>query len=609
MGQPLSILTTLFVFNTIANAGCIGEPTDEKFECDTLTEPVACGAVTGCEWIDADLPESLTMVWIADGRLHKLLPPIDAVTEYIGDYVYYEQLSTSEYMKDVYRGVLDLHEFEPQIKKAEKYNVLPEIYLKGKGRFLVTKKEKEGKPIGTLLEYSRPLFKAKAFDQEKVTLDRFTLNDVLSVLYIAWWDALTMNHDRFVICYRGGTNKGNIMLTQNSDGNLVYIPIDQGLATKLTTEWFKWIPLKEADREEYRLPKGYKQIIFSEEGLNEIAESKGWFTSAAEPRASIDWRNMYGKWLKDEEKASEFVTENLVYFPKEVATDEALKAKIIEVIDVVWAVQGADLCSDMSESITKVFKQIDKNEPNVKAMLKKTAMLKPTQRGWKLVEKTILNQIKTCVDWGNEMIDEELWGDKVPKFEEIKEAAAKGILFRDWKESAASSPVDLRKRRSTVTKRRSTVTMKLTRAGSDTDSYLKAVLKAIRMDSEPAASAAGGDGSDVSGVAASAHSNHYIELNHGRSSSYDDRGAVRYAYSHASIHHDPYHRADGSSILENNIDTFWLYAICILVVFCIGVAFGMVICWGCGQKKELEELQDKEIHMYRQVNEDQNCNL
>eukprot|EP01083_Nonionella_stella_P284448 968374_1 len=334
MGQPLSVFTALLVLSTTTNAGCLERDdidlTDRKIDCRAILEPGLCEKEPGCRW---KLPSSLTMVWVQDDILHKYLPPIEAVTEYIGDIVYYEQLR--KYIPQVYDEVLSTltkenlkitkSAYEPLSKVVAPGNVVTEM------RFAdVTSKEEEHAPVQTLLEYSRPFLPdAKPFDRSKLTLKTFTLSDVVSIGYIAWWDALTVNNDRFVLHARKVPNKANMMLYERpKDHKWVYVPIDQGLATLVTLPWFKWLKLKTGALKFYKRKEGYKQVIFSEEGLDETV-STSWMgrSAASESKHSVEWREWYTAWLRKKDKADEFVNQNLVYFPKEVDTDDELKKK------------------------------------------------------------------------------------------------------------------------------------------------------------------------------------------------------------------------------------------------------------------------------------------
>eukprot|EP01083_Nonionella_stella_P101330 287140_1 len=104
MGQPLSVLTALFVFSATIHADCIHKAGEEKTECRLLKHR-ECLKKAGCEWKTTP-PKSKTIVEFEHGRMLKSVPPIEAILEYIGDSVYYAQLRT--HIPKIYNGEIDV---------------------------------------------------------------------------------------------------------------------------------------------------------------------------------------------------------------------------------------------------------------------------------------------------------------------------------------------------------------------------------------------------------------------------------------------------------------------------------------------------------------------
>eukprot|EP01084_Bolivina_argentea_P187155 322449_1 len=310
-----------------------------------------------------------------------------------------------------------------------------------------------------------------------MTKETFTLSAAVSIADIAWWDALAMNPDRFMFnkrCKWCKANTWNMMLyekkvdsDEGSRSVWVYVPIDQGLATPGTMSWFKWIVLQ--DKEEayrhYGIPIaqkefGWKQIIFSNEGFKEL--KKSWWASLSDSKDapwSKYWKDWYKAWLKKDDKAKEFVDNNLNYFPQFDEGDKAFKQKLIDVIGTVWRIRGGELCNKMGESIEKVFEEINDNSPDIKTMLKSTKMLKPTKRGWKVVQSVIREQITACINWYTaiDQTDEKHRLDvKNNNHIESQRTADIDLLFKDFvmadeKEVRSDfMEVEARKRRSTI---------------------------------------------------------------------------------------------------------------------------------------------------------------
>eukprot|EP01083_Nonionella_stella_P022605 62518_1 len=655
MGQPLSILATLFILNGTTHAGCIANaPGDEKHDdlckdldgtacderdeckwvhcivddmyrlgdaappdCASLETFSECNGTPGCKWHNPHpMPTSLTMVKVSSYRsgkvLEKYLPPIEAVTEYIGDRVYYDQLR---------KQMTEIYDTEPILEKLEKglkirrisdaeYHPVKSVIKHTEVNTLryaglsETEKSRDD-AVQTLLEYSRPLLATEKFEQRKVTFETFTLSAVVSIADIAWWDALAMNGDRFDIghdCPFCGVNLGNVMLYKKdkADGEgyvWVYVPIDQGLATPVTMGWFKWLTLKKDDKiyKTYHVPIdqklfGWKQIIFSDNGHKELM--KGFFSSGVKTKESDwseKWRKWYENWLKQPLKARQFVSKNLRFFPEFSGDDaESLKDKLIAVIEAVWKIRGDELCDEMGKSIAKIFDEINGNDPDIKTMLQKTEMLNPTKRGWGLVQDVIQMQLQTCLDW-SKTLDKIKITSEFPNylrnFMEIKKETENNVdvLFKDFKlptDELVLVSLKEAAERLTAKQRRSTVAAGI---------LIADMKKAAKTEPECGSSAAERakqlqyddalywDGYDQD-IDEGGDDNEYYEPKHGDTHPYPSSS-------------DKY---DWNSFIVGGLFGGATIVVVVLV-FCIGVACGMFSFWGYMQRMILEEEEDSAV--------------
>eukprot|EP01083_Nonionella_stella_P070102 187368_1 len=367
MGQPLSVITTLFVFSAVIHANCVDKKATQEEKCgENKTKPECHAKAEWCWWRGDDgyVPEPLSDSYsnvrtttAADGtlRLEKDLPPLEAITEYIGDLVYYEQLRKHMPWATVYDGVLEkLTLDEVTITRAKDFN---------------TEMPDEESAIIPLLTFSRPMLETKALivDGPKVSipLKALTLNNIVSIAHIAWWDALTMNDDRFAFHSYDEFNVGRInysnMMLHTVDDRYVYVPIDQGFARVIVYSWYH-----------------------DEHDMSEV-----WREQAFE-----SWQEWYTEWVTKRMKALDFMNQNPPYFPKDM--DDELKRKISAIIDIIWGVKGVVLCTDMGISIDAAFDDINDQGSRLESLLQGTGMWTPTELGFILVKDIINDQIKTC---------------------------------------------------------------------------------------------------------------------------------------------------------------------------------------------------------------------
>eukprot|EP01083_Nonionella_stella_P189803 702670_1 len=398
---------------------------------------VRCDSDPKCKWEPASDVQAalkiktkhLTLVNVEGGRLRKDLAPIEAATELIGDYVMYRELTmrmNSEYVSAL--GMKRMNNLQLRRSARESYVVLP-IMIPEFARALGTKVkglELTEKPIQTviqtLLEYSRPYFDAQPYDQSKVTIESFTMSNVYTLAVSAFVDMYAMNIDRYHVPHLGGKrpNEGNMMLYEKSQSpkRWVYIPIDQGFARQLTNPWFKWLALTDEatggpwGRKHLKdltedAKERYKQLIYSETWL---AHSTILKRPTKRTNLATDWEDLYRVWLSDPRKAEHFVEDNLVYFPKEIATNPDMKTQVIGFINQIWAATGPDMCMEIIESTNAIINKISKNEKgvDVKTLLKSTkgpGGLSDFKDQWGMVKTAMNKQSKICMDWANAEAD------------------------------------------------------------------------------------------------------------------------------------------------------------------------------------------------------------
>eukprot|EP01084_Bolivina_argentea_P047775 88057_1 len=188
------------------------------------------------------------------------------------------------------------------------------------------------------MEYSRPLYEADNYSPTRITKDVFTVRNVEEVAVIAWLDYLLMNNDRFSLFNtKKVENTKNVMLISKSrsTGRFVYLPIDQGFCRQLTAAWYHWLPIASTRYASWpKYPKPYKQLIYSEQWIKNGNDKT--------PPAKI-WMKNYKKWIKNQNKAENFVDANHKYFPN----DAALRQTAAEIIGIYWNVNGVELCADI----------------------------------------------------------------------------------------------------------------------------------------------------------------------------------------------------------------------------------------------------------------------
>eukprot|EP01083_Nonionella_stella_P037078 101120_1 len=458
MGQPLSVLTALVVFSATIQAGCIHDddpayvvPPDEKIDCsqDSTGQELgeaACKATTGCKWeeshtVKATPSKSKTIVEFKDGRILKSLPPIEAILEYIGDSVYYAQLRT--HIPKIYNGEIDV------LKPITEDSL---SIIQAPGRYQKTQPIDAMHHIA-LLQYSRPLLDTTPFPEASmISVPRFgyypnsgvrkmgmifTLSNVVSIAHMAWWDALIMNIDRFWMWDgQPQPNLNNMMLYRYSfevevevevdvpptgmlafakktkkkkekkkekQRRYVYVPIDQGFAGTVVLPWFHYDKQPDPDpdaglhAEEDPPERG---VWFTKEGALHIKErdpevdDNGYFNKKWNKRF-IKW---YARWVASfgRRRAETFVNNNWQYFPDLVKKGRL--DKIIDIIHATWEAKGVKLCADMGDEIEKRFDEIDgaMDEGFPWSLLKDSKMLAPTKLEWAKVKENIKKQIETC---------------------------------------------------------------------------------------------------------------------------------------------------------------------------------------------------------------------
>eukprot|EP01083_Nonionella_stella_P070101 187366_1 len=557
MGHPFSVLSTLFVLSATIHAKCINKP-DEKseFDCTTITSPSACEKAAECDYI---LP-GLTGPEFSDGRFIKSLPPLEAITEYIGDSLYYAKLRTN--MPSLY-GVF----LEPFKEENLKITAPPGGIDKN-----APKTKSDDLP---LLQYSRPKIEAEPFKQDRVNdLNKFTLSDVVSIAYIAWWDALTMNNDRFYFDSEidgklTKQNQNNMMLStiRLDDGvdHLIYMPIDQGFARVLIASWFHW--------------KGKKEVDFADEGWDEL--HKSWF-SADESGWSEEWRKWYQTWVAKVDRARYFYSRNFQYFP---SMDDELKKKLFHIIDVIWTAKGGHLCDDMGTSIVRIFENPSIIIEHIEHLLKDSKIKHSTNLGWTAVQNTIKKQIQACKDDSS--------GGFSSEMEHIEGEIARDplILMKDF-----AFPSDEAVASGSTAAAGSIAKTDAKQMQYNDGLYLDIDSKGVGRDSDGHFD----DGHYLRSYDEDAytipHSGHFLR--------YDDHN-----------HYEPliggeYNAIDasgsGSSFLIGGLVGASSVVI-IVLIFCLGLAFGMAIYWGYSQKRALN-VQRKKGEMRNWIDDDEDRN-
>eukprot|EP01084_Bolivina_argentea_P170874 296063_1 len=103
-----------------------------------------------------------------------------------------------------------------------------------------------------------------------------------------------------------------------------------------------------------------------------------------------------------------FVEDNLVYFPKEIATNEEMKTQVIGFVDHIWKVTGPNMCIEITKFSRAIIKKIHKNKEgvDVKTLLKVSGWtpggLRETIGQWSMVKTAMNKQSKICTDWAQE---------------------------------------------------------------------------------------------------------------------------------------------------------------------------------------------------------------
>eukprot|EP01083_Nonionella_stella_P185843 678823_1 len=579
MGQSLSFLTTLSLFSATIHAHCINDedyvmppgPEGEKHDCSSLT-PQDCRETPGCKWNGPDPDtihlKSLTMPTVEDGRLKKPLAPIDAITEYIGDYVCYEQLKKQ--MPGMYEAVLEKFTENPddvlKITAPPAKSGIPQLASVGKP-YIEKKYRRDPIP---LLTYSRPTLDTETLrghDELKITKEMFTLDNLVSIAYIAWWDALWMNNDRFAF---GGSlsstsHPDNMMLYKEGESpRRVFVPIDQGFARTIIDGWFDW--------EE----RAKKKIRFTPSGWD-VAKMWVFQTKAKEPSASEAWRRWYKGWLRPERyegenrRAEELLRFNSAYFPQAIKGFKALdlRNKISHIINTIWTVKGVDLCQDMGAIIKKEFA-----EDPTHGLLKDTNMKKATERAFDLVKTVIGKQIDACTGLPERLGDEydTLKSNAAPMWKAIEEARGKHALLSEFLEGKAF--ID-------AFKPHSSSTAKHMQYDDVLDMNIES--KDVGQDSDDLYD------DEADGIYAH-HSLHVDDPNHFHSlisGKYNDD--VSGSGSYYLI---------GGVVGASSV-------IIIMLIFCLGLTFGMIIYWGYSQKRALDVKRNKgEMRNWIDDNED-----
>eukprot|EP01084_Bolivina_argentea_P278950 476786_1 len=590
MGQPLSVLTALVVFSATIQAGCIHDddpayvvPPDEKIDCsqDSTGQELgeaACKATTGCKWeeshtVKATPSKSKTIVEFKDGRILKSLPPIEAILEYIGDSVYYAQLRT--HIPKIYNGEIDV------LKPITEDSL---SIIQAPGRYQKTQPIDAMHHIA-LLQYSRPLLDTTPFPEASmISIPRFgyypnsgvrkmgmifTLSNVVSIAHMAWWDALIMNVDRFAM-WDGWHryNYNNIMLYHDdtkTDTKYLYVPIDQGFAGTVIFPWFLYDqqpdPAAGLSKEDPRPDKG---VWFTEEGAVHIKEEdpevddNGW--------GNKKWNNKfmewYAKWVAtlERKRAEEFVEANWVYFPNlKEKKQKQLKNKIIDIIHAIWVAKGVELCNDMGDSIDTLFKKIDDamaKEEFPWSLLKGGKMLAPTKLEWAKVMDTIRAQITVCKGSEDRASESVRVAWYMWKSKEIVIAREK----RRWNDIKAYLEDDPEINAFELPKYRKTAAAEAKQVGYD-------VLD-LEIDSK-----------DIS------------EDNDER---YDDVDDAHYGVDHAHSHPLQSDKCDWNDFMVGELFGGTTIVV-IVLVFCIGLACGLISCWSYTRHTDLEE-EDRAVY-------------
>eukprot|EP01083_Nonionella_stella_P037077 101119_1 len=583
MGQPLSVLTALVVFSATIQAGCIHDddpayvvPPDEKIDCsqDSTGQELgeaACKATTGCKWeeshtVKATPSKSKTIVEFKDGRILKSLPPIEAILEYIGDAVYYEQLC---------KHIPTTYDREGVLKPIFAEDSKPTIQEDPK-RYQVDQ-PKDAMHHIALLQYSRPLLDTKPFPQPGTDRKRrgvfsgvelksitFTLSNVVSIAYIAWWDALIMNFDRFAIApkIKNKPNSNNMMLYDKTpakaEKSYLYVPIDQGFAQMITWSWFDY------PRSDFL--KG--NVWFSEDGWKHVTTG-----TVEDSSTSKKWTKWYEEWVTrfDRKRAEEFVDDNLVYFPK---MGDELKAKIIDIIHSIWIEKGVELCTDMGVSINQLFNQIDNtgDETWHKAWtaLEGNKMWNPTKVEWEKVKETINKQIEMCTN--NE-------ANAVGKAD-VAWAKTKGF-FRREKITKEKKEKKEKEKQEEIAKEKSAA-----------EPLWKAIHEKLAEDPniEDFTMAAAGSGAAV-GAKRVQYDSLYLDID---SKDVREDSDEQYDGEHSRVYYAHLHRLPYDKY-QNDWNGFVVGGlfggttiVVIVLVFCIGLACGMISCRGYKHHKGLE---------------------
>eukprot|EP01083_Nonionella_stella_P155083 500511_1 len=552
MGQPLSVLTALFVFSATIHAGCINDPDytpppDEKFEfdCGALLQE-ACNGAPACKWRELDA--SRTLAEQRAGKHYKHLPPIDAIIEYIGDFVYYQQLRLKMPM---YKAVL-----------GEKAGAL-DLEITPRDVDVLDEKNRRNVKGIPLLLYSRHILDIKEFPVAGVDFT-FTLSNVVSIAYIAWWDALIMNFDRFAIApkIKNKPNSNNMMLYDKTpakaEKSYLYVPIDQGFAQMITWSWFDY------PRSDFL--KG--NVWFSEDGWKHVTTG-----TVEDSSTSKKWTKWYEEWVTrfDRKRAEEFVDDNLVYFPK---MGDELKAKIIDIIHSIWIEKGVELCTDMGVSINQLFNQIDNtgDETWHKAWtaLEGNKMWNPTKVEWEKVKETINKQIEMCTN--NE-------ANAVGKAD-VAWAKTKGF-FRREKITKEKKEKKEKEKQEEIAKEKSAA-----------EPLWKAIHEKLAEDPniEDFTMAAAGSGAAV-GAKRVQYDSLYLDID---SKDVREDSDEQYDGEHSRVYYAHLHRLPYDKY-QNDWNGFVVGGlfggttiVVIVLVFCIGLACGMISCRGYKHHKGLE---------------------
>eukprot|EP01083_Nonionella_stella_P041720 113011_1 len=156
----------------------------------------------------AALQQHSTLVKTEGGRLKKDCAPIEAITEYIGDYAMYRELMTR--LPNEYTAVLSAMTNQRDLQISHSSYVAMTYVLPSFADFgpqHASPTEQRHQPIQTVLEYSRPFFEAEPYKQSKITLDLFPMSNLCAIAIIAWLDMYSMNIDRFRIPHQPKTTE------------------------------------------------------------------------------------------------------------------------------------------------------------------------------------------------------------------------------------------------------------------------------------------------------------------------------------------------------------------------------------------------------------------